>query len=230
MGGYSDFHSAKNGDQHEKELRIIKTFMVATMIVSGFAATTYAQDEHRLTLNAGAGFTPLVGRIGKSLDNGWSVTAGGGYAFTSHFESNVQLSYSAFGVTHSILAAAKVPDGNSHLWSITFDPKIRLGRERTVDPYVVGGVGYYRRTIQFTPTAVPLTVFDPFFGFFSTLVPANGVPRTITQDGIGGSLGAGFDVKFGQRGLRFFAEARYHCADTGRFPTRIVPVTLGFRR
>jgi hypothetical protein len=181
MGGYSDFHSAKNGDQHEKELRIIKTFMVATMIVSGFAATTYAQDEHRLTLNAGAGFTPLVGRIGKSLDNGWSVTAGGGYAFTSHFESNVQLSYSAFGVTHSILAAAKVPDGNSHLWSITFDPKIRLGRERTVDPYVVGGVGYYRRTIQFTPTAVPLTVFDPFFGFFSTLVPANGVPRTIRR-------------------------------------------------
>jgi len=218
MGGYSDFHSAKNGDQHEKELRIIKTFVVATMIVFGFAATTYAQDEHRLTLNAGAGLTPFAGRISNSFDNGWSVTAGGGYAFTSHFENNVQLSYRAFGVTHSILAAAKVPDGNSHLWSITFDPKIRLGRERTVDPYVVGGVGYYRRTIQFTaPTAVSVTVFDPFFRFFSTLVPANGVLRTITQDGIGESLGAGFDVKFGQRGLRFFAEARYHYADRGGF-------------
>ena len=71
----------------KKELRIIKTFMVATMIVFGFTATTDAQDEHRLTLNAGAGFTPLVGRISKSLDNGWGVTAGGGYAFTSQFES-----------------------------------------------------------------------------------------------------------------------------------------------
>ena len=210
----------------KKELRIIKTFMIATMIVFGFTATTDAQDEHRLTLNAGAGFTPLVGRISKSLDNGWGVTAGGGYAFTSQFESKA---IALLVLRIRSWRRQRYPTGTRILWSITVDPKIRLGRERTVDPYVVGGVGYYRRTIQFTtPTAVPVTVFDPFFGFFSTLVPTNAVLRTITQDGIGGSLGAGFDVKFGQRGLRFFAEARYHYADTGRFPTRIVPVTLGF--
>ena len=67
--------------------------------------------------------------------------------------------------------------------------KGRVGRERSFDPYVVGGVGYYRRTIQFTqPTLVPVTVFDPFFGFLYGVTQANQVLGTLTQDGVGGGL------------------------------------------
>jgi opacity protein-like surface antigen len=187
-----------------------------------------AQDEHRLTLNAGAGFSPLTGQISDRLNNGWNITVGGGYRFTRHFETNLQFTYNGFGVRQVVLTEAAVPGANSHMWSITVDPKLRLRPSKRVDPYFVGGVGYYRRTIEFTqPTLTPVSLFDPFFDtFFSELVPADIVLGDITRGGVGGSLGAGFDLPF-VRGTRFFAEARYQYASTGNIPTRVVPLTLG---
>jgi hypothetical protein len=71
---------------------------------------------------------------------------------------------------------------------------------------------------------------DPFFGFaFNTLIPANEVLGSIRKGGIGGSLGAGLDFDLGSTGAKVYAEARYHYADTGNIPTRMVPVTIGLR-
>lgn len=40
----------------------------------------------------------------------------------------------------------------------------------TFDTYLIGGGGYYRRTVEFTqPAITTVTAFDPFFGFY----PAN---------------------------------------------------------
>jgi hypothetical protein len=213
-----------------KKPRIIRSLTIIGTLLFCLTATARAQDEHRFTFNGGVGFTPLVGEIGQSLNNGWGITFGGGYMFNSHFEGNVQVSYDGFGVSSGLLASTGARGGNSHLWSITVDPKLRLGRERKIDPYLVGGVGYYRRTIQFTnPVLVPVTVFIPFLGFITGAAQENEVLGTLTQDGIGGSLGAGFDVKINDNGLRFFTEARYQYADTGRVPTRMVPLTFGLR-
>src|ERR1700681_4054540 len=194
--------------------------------------TGYAQDNHRLSLNAGAGVSPLVGGISDRLENGWNATAGAGFRFTSRFETNLQFTYNGYGVRPAVLNELGVPGGNSHLWSLTVDPKIKLGRgDRVFDPYVVGGVGYYRRTVEFTaPTVAQVFLFDPFFDtFFTQLVPANQVLGSITRGGVGGSGGVGFDVMVGHTGVRFFTEARYHYADTGRIATRMVPVTFGFK-
>jgi hypothetical protein len=192
-----------------------------------------AQDENRYTFHGGggAGVTPLVGDISSRLDNGWHITFGGGVNLTSHFATTLDYGYNGFGVSRKVLNEAQVPDGNAHLQSITVNPKFRLVRIGKVMPYVVGGVGYYRRTVEFTrPALVSVFIFDPFFGdLFNTLVPANQVLGRITEDGVGGSLGAGFALKFGESRVKFFTEARYHYADTGNVPTRMVPVTFGFR-
>jgi opacity protein-like surface antigen len=134
-------------------------------------------------------------------------------------------------VSDKVVAEAKVPDGNAHLWSITVDPKLRLNPHHKIDPYVVGGVGYYRRTVEFTrPVLLSVVIFDPFFGgFFNTVVQTNQVLGDITRGGIGGSLGGGFDVKLRKTGFKVFVEARYHYADTGRVATRMVPLTVGIR-
>jgi hypothetical protein len=198
-----------------------------------FSMTLYsqAQDDHRFTFHGGAGVSPLVGDVSTRLDNGWHIGFGGGYNFTRHFTTTLDYSYNGYGVSDRVLSEAQVPDGNAHMWSITVNPKLRLNPNGKFDPYVIGGVGYYRRTVQFTkPAIADVFIFDPFFGvFFETLVPANQVIGEITQDGVGGSLGAGFDVGLGHTGLKFFSEARYHYADTGRIPTRMVPVTFGIR-
>jgi len=205
--------------------------VTSAVIVLSMAVCSHAQDEHRWTANVGGGVSPLVGDISKRLDNGWHITVGGGLNVTRHLETTLEYSYNGYGVGRKVLNEAQVPDGNSHLWSLTVNPKLRLNRRGNFNPYVVGGVGYYRRTVEFTrPVLVPVFIFDPFLGgFFNTFVQADQKLGDITRDGVGGSLGAGFETKLSKTGLKFYTEARYHYADTGRIPTRMVPVTFGIR-
>jgi opacity protein-like surface antigen len=206
-------------------------FITAAIFLICVSPLSVAQDERGFTVHAGIGATPLVGDISKRLDNGWHGTVGAGYNFSSFYSTTLDYTYHSFGVGKGVLVEAQVPDGSAWLWSLTVNPKLRLHTKGKVDPYVVGGVGYYRRTVEFTkPALVPVFFFDPFFGiFFNTLVSANQVIGRIRQGGVGGSLGGGLDWKLPGDKLKFYAEGRYHYADTGRIPTRMIPVTLGLR-
>jgi opacity protein-like surface antigen len=206
---------------------------VAALVLLLLSTSVYsrAQDDTPYTLDAGAGVSPLVGAISSRLNSGWHITFGGGCNFTPHFTTIIDYTYNGFGVSQKVLNEAEVPSGKAHMQSITVNPKLRLNRHSKFGPYVTGGVGYYRRTVEFTrPALVPVFIYDPFFGvFFDTLVPADEVLGRITEDGVGGSLGGGFDIKLGDSGLKFFSEARYHYTNTGRIVTRMVPVTFGIR-
>jgi opacity protein-like surface antigen len=206
--------------------------LAAILALLALTANARAQDnDHRFTLQGGVGASPLVGGISDRLDNGWHITVGGGYNFTHRFSATLDYTYNGYGVSKGVLNEAQVPDGNAHMWSLTVNPRLQLTHNDKFNPYVVGGVGYYRRTVKFTqPTLVQILLFDPFFGgFFNTVIQADQVIGEITQDGIGGSAGAGFDIKLGASGAKFFTEARYHYADTGHVPTRMIPLTVGVR-
>jgi opacity protein-like surface antigen len=201
-----------------------------TVVAFSFSSSAQVEEVHHFTFNVGGGVSPLVGSISNRLNTGWNVTAGAGYRVDPHFSTSLQFTYNGFGVSRRVLNEANVPGGTARMWSITLDPKINFHPGSRFNPYVVGGAGYYRRTVEFTaPTTAPAFVFDPFFGvFYTTLVPADQVLGTITRDGVGGSLGGGVDFGI-SHGTSFFAEARYHYAGTGGIPTRVVPVTFGLR-
>jgi len=207
-------------------------FAVTALLVLGFCAFGYGQEprEHWYTFNVGAGYSPLVGQVSDRLNNGWNVRAGAGFRLTSHFEVTGEYMYNGFGVKPIVVAEAGVPSANSHVWLVSADPKIRFGGARRFDPYIVGGVGYYRRTLNFTaPTTVPVTLFDPFFGVLVPgLLPAEIQLGHISRSGIGGSGGLGFHIRLGDSTAKIFAEARYHYAATGTIPTRMIPATFGF--
>jgi opacity protein-like surface antigen len=210
-----------------KTLCISVIALIAIMV----PAISFGQSEHPFTLNLGAGVTPLTGDISHRLDNGWHIGVGAGVNITRYLSASVDYGYHGLGVGSRLLQDAQVPDGNAHIWSVTVNPRVHLNHIGRFDPYVVGGVGYYRRVTEFTqPTQTQVLLFDPYFGvFFNTLVPADQVIGRIQQGGVGGSLGGGFDVKLGNTGLKMFTEARYHYADTGRIPTRMIPLTFGIR-
>ncbi len=198
-----------------------------------FGSSTTAPDPpfYHWSFNIGAGFSPLLGDIHSRLNNGWHVTGGAAYRVNHYFSLGGQVMYNGFGVSPRVLAEAAVPDGNSHLWAFTAQPMLQFAPDHSFDPYVVGGVGYYRRVIQFTqPTVAQIDIFDPFFfGFYPVLVPANQVLGTITDDGIGGNAGVGINWRIGDSSAQVFLEARYHYADIGSIVTRMLPITLGVR-
>ncbi len=204
------------------------------ILVSFICLTTLlasAQTEQRFTFNAGGGFTPLVGDIGNRLHTGWHITGGAGIVVRGPFSLGGQFTYNGFGVNRGLLDLAAAPGGDAHVWSITAEPRLQLPFAAKVKPYVVGGVGYYRRVVHFTaPGLQQVTFFDPFLGFlFPGVVPANQVLATITRNGIGGNVGGGLAINLGSSGAQFFTEVRYHYAATGSIPTRMIPVTFGIR-
>ncbi len=205
----------------------------AAVLLLGFclAVPASAQSESPVSFDIGAGFTPAVGAISRHLDNGWNITGGVAYNFHSPFSLGARFMYNGLGVNRDTLIAAGTPDGDAHVWSITAEPRLRIPIGTRINPYIVGGVGYYRRTVNFTQPALQQTFFlDPFFGFvFPGVVGVNQVLATVTRDGIGGNLGGGFTIDLGRGNAKLYTEARYHYADTGSVPTRMVPVTFGIR-
>ncbi|HJT01170.1 MAG TPA: outer membrane beta-barrel protein [Terriglobales bacterium] len=206
----------------------------AGVLVCGVCLVTVlaaAQSERPVSINIGGGFSPLVGNMSSHLNNGWHMTGGVGYNVNDVFTIGPQFTFNGFGVSRSALREAHAPDGDANVWSITAEPRLQLPFAQRFRPYIVGGVGYYRRTVNFTqPALVNVTFLDPFFGFlFPGVIGTNQVLKTDTQSGIGGNAGGGFAIKLGQTGTQFFTEARYHYAATGKVPTRMVPLTFGLR-
>jgi opacity protein-like surface antigen len=221
--------------KHKTMFKTIRTFLIgsvaAAALLGSCAGVASAQDEERKwTANVGAGFTPLVGALNRRLDNGWNISFGGGYRVTRHFSLGGQVMYNGLGVSNGLLRELSVPDGNAHIWAFTAEPRLTFAPISKVTPYIVGGIGYYRRVVEFTqPTVVGATIFDPFFGFFPVLLPADLVIGKVVRDGLGGNAGLGFQFPVGSTGVKIFTEARFHYAAGGALPTRMVPFTIGIR-
>jgi len=128
----------------------MKSFGTIVLLLS-LCALGFAQDADRgFTFHVGAGYTPLVGNISNRLDNGWNFQAGGGYMMTRHFGLITDYQYNGLGVPRSILNQLQVPDGSAWVHSVTVGPELRFAPERRVSPYFIGGLGWYRRTVEFT--------------------------------------------------------------------------------
>lgn len=222
----------------------MKYVCLATFLcVSGFASfsqtTTqrstqpyYYEGDRGFTFHAGAGYSPLIGPISGSLENGWNFQAGGGYMFNPYLGVIADYQYNGLGVPRRVLNALAEPDGSAWVYSVTVGPEIRLAPDSRIDPYIIGGIGWYRRTVEFTrPTLTTVTVFDPFFGFFfPAVVPANLVVGTITRDGFGGNAGLGVNYRLREGShAKIFAEVRYHQASHEHRDTQMLPFTIGLR-
>lgn len=180
------------------------------------------------------GVNPTLGETRGHLDFGGHVGAGAGYRFSPHWLGLAQFSYYGFGLDSRVLQENSVPSGNAHMWVLTLDPEWRFARgSRTA--YLVGGVGYYDRVVQFTqPTEAQTIIFDPWFGYFGpALVPADIVLGTFASHALGFNAGLGYEWRIEGGGaeppMHVFAEARLHYANTRGRATLMLPVTVGVR-
>jgi opacity protein-like surface antigen len=219
-------------ESRESVMKSCKLVLCIALFLGVAAANSQAQrflNNHKWTANIGAGVTPVVGDTETRFSTGWNIEGGVGYMFTPRLGVIAEARYNGLGVDRSVLLEFGVPGASAWLWSVTANPIYRFSPTAKFDPYIVGGIGFYRRTVEFTrPTTTAALVFDPFFGFHGpALVPATIALGSISNNAFGFNAGIGFDTPIGNR-YRFFAEARYEWADTPR-ATELVPITVGVR-
>ena len=196
-----------------------------------FAGTAAAQDFSRFAFNVGGGFTEPVGPSARRANTGFNITAGAGLNFAPQFGISAEFGYNRLNLSDGVLSQAGVPGGNAHVYSVTLEPTVHLNPHGRFGAYILGGGGFYRRTIDFTaPTVQDLTFFDPFFGFYNAGVPATQILASYSQNKGGLNVGAGVEIRVkGDSNAKFFAEARYHYIFTTPVRTTLLPVTFGFR-
>lgn len=182
-------------------------FAVALLLTS-LCPASWSQDRH-WTVALGGGVTPLLGDISNYFDNSWNLTAGAGFVFNPAFSLSLDYMYNHLAYSQRVMRGTQSRSDSGDVWSLTMDPKLPLRYVGRVRPYLIGGVGYYRRTNRF-----PDSVFIPSIG--------NG-----SFSAIGGSLGLGFDIGLRSNGFGLFGELRYHYASTGNTIVRMAPVTVG---
>jgi opacity protein-like surface antigen len=224
--------------------KIVRVFTLALVLAFSLTVSSFAQtgssssstttnnddDFHRFTFKAGGGWTPVTGELHDRLQNGGHFLVGAGYNFNRRFGALLEYQLNELGVRDNVVAALSVPAADARIWSITVNPQVKLIQRDRWDVYAIGGVGYYRRTVDLLePTVAPVLVFDPFFGFVTpVLVPTSSVIGSIRRNGVGLNGGAGFSVKIGG-GVSAFAESRFHWADHDVINSTIAPVSFGIR-
>jgi hypothetical protein len=100
-------------------------------------------------------------------------------------------------LSNGVLIAVGVPGGNAHIYSVTLEPTVHLNPHGSFGAYLIGGGGFYRRTIDFTaPTVETVTLFNPFFGVvYPAAIPATQILASYTQNKGGLNVGAGVEIR-----------------------------------
>ena len=224
---------------------------------------TNSDGSSKYTFMAGGGFNLPTGGTHNYLNTGWNFQVGGGRNFNKTFGVLAQFDYDHFGfqtgtlnnllVLYNSIGASDQNGnalsqlgGSSHVWSFTLDPIINYYTSDTWGAYVIGGVGFYHKTANFTIPGVG-TYCDPYYGCYQ--YQANQTIDKYTSNAFGANAGVGFTYKFSRfANQRFYAEARYVWMDNqprpfdisgntsyfNAFPqnsrrTTYIPVTFGIR-
>lgn len=185
-----------------------------------------------ISFSVGGGPTVPAKHVGSRLNNGFNLTAGVGVHPVRNFGVMAEFGFSRLGINQTQLNNIGVPDGSARIYSVTLNPMIHLVPKGPFDAYIIGGGGYYRRTIEFTqPSSAIATAFDPWYGIlFPVEVPTTTVLGSFTQNKAGLNVGAGIAIRLGADSRStVFAESRYHYIYTTPVRTSIIPVTFGFR-
>lgn len=165
-----------------------------------------AAAQSPFELHAGGGWNVPTGDMSGNFTKGGNFQVGGGFSILPNLELQADYMYNTFGVTGSYANSQLATGGHANVNSFTVDPRLHLGIPATrLGVYALAGVGYYRRTIDFS-----------------------GPSYSLHNGAVGYNVGGGVTYKvFGPASAYF--EVRYHNAFTGRGNTQMVPFTIGIR-
>jgi hypothetical protein len=218
---------------------------------------TNTDGSSRYTFAVGGGLTLPTGNTHQYLTPSYNFQVGAGRNFNKTFGVLAQFDWANFGFQGKTLAnqlaiyqalgatdgygnPITTLDGSSHVWSLSINPIVNYYTSDTWGSYVIGGIGFYHKTANFT---VPAPGYYCDYYGFCYQYSANATIDHYTSNAVGFNGGIGFTRKFSRFGSgKIYAEARYVWIDNqprafGGYNlyspnsnrTSYVPITVGFR-
>lgn len=112
---------------------------VAAMFIFFLSHSASAQDFNHMNFSLGAGFSTSIYNSGSSLNYGWNFNARGGVALNSELLADLDFTCSHSNFNNATLAKFGEPNGGASIWSLTFNPVVRLApRAARFRPYITG--------------------------------------------------------------------------------------------
>ncbi len=194
-----------------------------------FCFTALSQDSGKLNFGVGLGFNPMQ-NAGRHLDIGWNAAIRGGVNIGQHADTDLNASYSEFGLTSESLALFGETRGTVGVWSLTFQPQWHIARRRSrVNAYATGGFGLFHRKLSLGRPALAKGIFcDPFFGCYPITHTGEQDIDSFTSSKPGFNIGSGVEFRLGESHTKIFAEAQYQRMFTNHGSDfSYVPITVG---
>ena len=216
-----------------------------------------ADGSTKIAFMAGGGMAVPTGNTAKFFTPSWTVAAGAGINFNRMFGVLGEFHYDHFGVTAgaiqneytNVLAylsanygatAADLAgfDANGHVISFTVNPVINFAdRRNKLGAYVTGGLGWYRKTTNFTLPSVSQSCNSFYCQQYASTYNID----QASADTLGYNVGFGLSYAISEfSSERLFVDARYHWLPISsnnnqdfypfnRRNTGYIPITVGIR-
>jgi hypothetical protein len=207
-------------------------YCAKALLFTLFGLQSYAQS-YNFTIGSGPGF-PLS-TTSNFADLSYNFVTGGGVNISPHAKLDAEFMFHGLPVQKRVVDQVGVSDVKGRFYSLTGNLLIgtSLGGSKTA--YAIGGVGWYRRTLEAKQTVLQAgTLCSPYWswwgdecvnGIFATDVTVGS--RTSSAPGF--NFGGGLTYRIGDSPAHLYVEVRYHRAYTRNVHTVVLPLTFGIR-
>ena len=190
-------------------------------------------QSFNFAVGGGPGF-PL-GTTAELVHSSYDFVVGGGPNLRPHVKMDVEFMFHGIPVHQAIIQQVGVSDIKGRLYSLSGNVMVGTSAGGTKGAYLIGGGGWYRRTLEATQTVLQKgTVCAPFWEWWNVQC-VNGIyptdvtvgSRTVSAPGF--NVGGGLTFGLGESRAALYVEVRYHRAFTRSTDTDVLPLTFGIR-
>ena len=214
-----------------------------TMFLVGFLSAVWlipvrAQELQMLTFAIGGGVSAPLNPTAKYVGVSGNFVTGAGVNINKNNSIEGDFMWSGLPPSFSVLHPINAPSGSINLYTLTGNYRYHLDSigGSIFGAYLIGGGGWYYRYSSISKNYVvpPQTVCEPIYYWWGYGCDTSGYvySATVAYKGTsagGVNAGAGFTIKLGDKGWKFYTESRYTYAWSNRIPTTLMPVTFGLR-
>jgi hypothetical protein len=204
-------------------------------------APLQAEEIQKLTFDIGGGVSAPLNPIARYVGTSGNFVTGAGVNLNKNNSIEGDFMWSGLPPNLTNFHPLLLPRGSMNLFTLTANYRYHLDNigGSMFGAYLIGGGGWYYRHFSINKNFIvpPNTVCQPVWFWWGYGCDSSGFVASAEIASGGNSAGgvdagAGFTVKIGNKGWKFYTEARYNYAwsrGIARIPTTLIPVTLGIR-